>query len=1126
MTAVLITVAGSCVEELDGGIENGAEQEFLAFSARLSDEATKATPMTLLDGEEAGIIGYIYKTWPTGTDAIKTFAPWSQLQNKSFTFDGDQLEASSGMVKWSAVKAEAKTNGDANGNGYKLKIYAYTPASAPGMEVSFGTEDSYTLPAITYTSPNDISRQTDIVTAVAEVSTGFSQNIPLTFDHILTGIKFKAGFDCTVKSITISDVASTGTYTIGERWNGHDVLQTYTVSFENGKNVKAGDMITNDTDRTILFMIPQTFPESSTAAITLEYTEDGSNYNEITTSLDGKIWEEGRMITYTLHNDTGNTVDYIYFDLAAGDISITGGGNYQGFVFAEDGTTPVEVKDEHDDNNKYYVYQSSSNKREIGKRPQYPRVMYNKNLSWAEFITNGGKPIGEPLEQGFVEQVIEAWDNTDGTEGAVRNAGREHTDNYIHVSGELKCNLTIDNIYTRYTPPESNSRKTGSIGFVPSGNNSKLTLTLVGDNRLTCIHYQNGARGSDANKDNHNELIIEGLGSLTVADADFKKYNGGYYTNHYNAAIGSADHPSGSGDNSWGIVINSGVVFAGTTKAENSSAIGGGGNGTGYITINGGSVTAVATTTGTAIGGGIGYGEPGGEGYVNITGGNVYAYNFANADDIPSAAIGGAGSKESSGNTGVVNITGGNVYAQTALGTAIGGGSSKKLKGGDAVVNISGGTVIAKSLPVDNIPAGAGIGGGTGGINDEVNGGSAKVTISGNPIIRTGSIGGGKTNNSTGKIGSATINISGGDIQAQFVMAAGSGTTPTFTMTGGLIRNSDTSDQEYKHIENNGGAVYLEDGTFTMSGGEIRQCRAEKGGAIYIKGSASTTFSMTGGKITECAADMDGGAVYLEGGVVNLYGGKISHNLANNGNGGGFCIVGGNFSMDKNADSTKGNAQIFENAAFSQTNTGGKGGGIYVTSTGNNVNVSILSGSITQNSSDRVGGGLAVDMVENSTAAANVTVGTKDGDKLNPSISSNHTIVMGGGLYAKGANANITINSGKIIDNSISGYVSNPDVANEEGTVTLNGGDVTHVTVTYNNNAKFLGLQDSQVKEVTQNIVTATNSRMVVSMQLSMPQHTFSGWNTRPDGKGESYEHGGIMNLKSNLTLYAQWTRN
>ena len=130
---------------------------------------------------------------------------------------------------------------------------------------------------------------------------------------------------------------------------------------------------------------------------------------------------------------------------------------------------------------------------------------------------------------------------------------------------------------------------------------------------------------------------------------------------------------------------------------------------------------------------------------------------------------------------------------------------------------------------------------------------------------------------------------------------------------------------------------------------------------------------------------------------------------------------------------------------------------------------------------------------------------------------------MGGGLYANGAKANITINSGKIKGNTISGYVSNPDVANEGGMVTLNGGDVTHVVVTYNNNGSYLG---QAVKTATQKIVTATNSTMDVPEEFTLLGYKLEGWNTRPDGKGTDYIEGQTMNLSANLTLYAQWSRN
>ena len=1125
MSLAVLSVCSSCIKEMDGIMTDS--NEHICFVAGMSGQSTKASSAITLSGE-AGVIGYVYDEWPSA-DEISSLSPWEKLDGKSFTFDGDLLKANEDLVKWS----------DAVSVGDNIRVFAYAPASAPSMSVSYGTEGQYTLPAITYTVPSDISLQKDIIAATAEVGTGFRKNIPLTFDHILTGLKFKAGFACRINSIVISNVISNGTYTIGSGWSQGNSLQTYTISFSQAKTVNAGDMITNDGDNSVVFMIPQTFAAGSAASVTLNYNDGES----ISTSLAGAKWEEGRMITYTLYESEENESDTIYFDLTAGNVTITNT-TYYGSVFVAG--QAKAFTGEHKSDNRYHVYQSSTSqdarfaaytagntgyatetdfsKRQNCRIPDYAPVKY-RNILWSEFITN----------QTSVEDVIEIWDdgayirsdksnapdeNHIGT-AVVREVGRTHTMNYISVTGQgTVCNLTIDNIYSAIQQGVGNTsefrkRSIGGISYRPSGN-SMLTVNFIGDNRMGSLHID------DTPSD---KIVLGGTGSLTVADTDFLTVSNapsykndfgdskGYISNFWNSVIGNNTH-DGVGEKVYNLHINSGIVFAGATKAEDCTAIGGGGNGFGQVFINGGIVTAVATTAGTAIGGGMGHTANGGPGEVHITGGNVYAYNFANKWGISSSAIGGGGSMGQVGSDGTVNISGGSIYAYSELGTGIGGGSSSTQKGGNATITITGGHIIAKS----NSPIANGIGGGTGGTVNKVNGGTAEVTISGNPIIRTGSIGGGKTNNKGGQIGSAKINISGGDIQAQFVMAAGAGVAPSFKMSDGLIRNSDTDDTEYLHVQKNGGAIYLEDGSFTMTGGEIRQCSADKGGAIYIKGSETTNFSMTGGKITNCISKTDGGAVHLEGGNVSLSGGEVSHNLANRGNGGGFCIVGGNFRMPDG-----GTAKILENAAFSSNGNGGNGGGIYVTSAGGDVTVDIISGSITKNSSDRVGGGISIDMTGHETASAKVTVGKLGSDNLNPAITDNHTIILGGGLYANGTNADITINSGKIADNTISGYVSNPDVANERGTVTLNGGDVTHVTVTYNNNGSRLGFG---VETATQKIVTSTNSTMVVPVEFNRLGYKLSGWNTRPDGKGKSYTEGQIMNLESDLTLYAQWTVN
>ena len=1089
----------------------------LVDDADISNES-RGNAVSRLEGS-AGIIGYIKGT---------SWTLWDRLDHQRFEFAGDELSTTGDPIYWNAIKTTDN-----------LLVHAYAPNSIKSNVDNEQDNFDESSHSFTYTVPAVVSDQTDILVARTEVPSNYRSSIPLAFEHALTAVKFNIGFNCTVKSLKIEGLKNSGTYTFGEGWSEQSGNAAYEFTFggESDTNISLGAgerfKVLTDGENTLM-MIPQ---ELNGAKVTLTYDDNKT----IVSTLKDKEWKSGKMVTYTIYKERPNIV---YLDLAAGNVGIDGKTKrYSGAYFqTKDGTTSrIEITDgTHTNDVVYYVYQSTeSNRNTTGLVdgswviPSYPRVECG-GKPWSEYITNNA----------CVEDVIEMWDDGAHVKGSaatnekhigvsvVRDAGRSHTSNKINVIGQAGfiCNLTIDNVYSVYQQSgDPGYRTEGTLTFKPTQANSKMYLNLVGDNRLGNIHYCNFTR------DNGSAIVFEGTGSLTVADANFVtgKYNRysvtGYYSNHHSSAIGGSDDESN--DKSYGIIFKSGVIFAGSTQAENCSAIGAGGNEVGEIIIDGGVVTAVASTTGTAIGGGIGFSAEGGVGYVTINGGNVYAYNLQNPVDIPSAAIGGAGSSDSKGSDGYVTITGGNVFALSALGTAIGGGSSKTKRGGDAYVTISGGTVIAKSISVLGGPdggnsgvkllAGAGIGGGTGGTNGGVNGGTANVTISGNPIIRTGSIGGGKTNNSTGTIGSANINVSGGDIQAQFVMAAGSGISPTFTMTGGTVRNSDTSDEEYYHIQPHGGAVYLEEGTFEMSGGEIVNCSAIRGGAVYIKGNASTTFTMSDGKIYDCTSiknplypdiDPHGGAVYLEGGEVSLSDGSIFDNLANGGHGGGIYITDGNFEMTGTATALLGNSAIYRDGK------GGHGGALYVTSS-NNAQVSVLSGTISENSSDRLGGGICVDM-GNSDKTAEVTIGTASNTL--PSIISNHTILSGGGLFVRGSKANVTIKGGKIAENTTSAYVVNENVANELGMVSLLDEQVTtHVTVTFNGNGGTL-----EEGSIIQHIVTATNS-LLVTPTFTRAGYKFIGWNTRADGYGDGdYNDGKVMNIQTDLTLYAQWELN
>lgn len=1157
-----IVLLPSCMERLDVELASG---EYLTFRASLGEKDslktrsfaphfsiveevwpleldrkcadTKATLIyslndynTLNDNSAgAGVFGYYYSS----SDEAPKYTVWSQLENLNFKFDGDEM-TSENPPRWSTLTT---------GQGDMLRIFSYAP---------YDSEETDNIISIT-----DIAEsQTDIIAAVSEpidVSTSSPrESIKLDFEHIFTAIKINPGdFAGKISRISISGIHTGGTFTIGSGWTSNQNTNEYKI--ENISDALASPIL----------MIPQKLGADSKLSVV---TDDGT----YSVSLAGKEWKQGKLITYTL-NKEADVSDYIYFDLAAGDVVITDD-SYSGKIFSTTTTTndagesvtttdKEEVTGENTDGKKYYVYQSTeANKSTTGMvegdliLPVYPPVTYKGEL-WTDFIE------GQTGEDG-VTTVIEAWDRLSETEDGpakstiddylglsaeklnetkyndgVRGAGRTATDYRIDIEGDVgNTTLVIDNIYSAYQEVGESGerfdryRTEGGISFRPSASGSKLTVNIVGDNRLGCVHYSNNK------KDNGNELIFKGAGSLTVANTDFwkKTENGitGYYRNRSCSVIGSADYlpNSSKDDHAYNITIESGIIYAGATKAEFCTAIGGGGNGNSTITIKGGTVIAVASGTGTAIGGGSGMSQAGGEGTVTIEGGNVYAYNHANVINIPSSAIGGAGSKNDIGSLGTVTIAGGNVYAYSGLGTAIGGGSSFSQSGGNAEVTITGGNVIARS----GSDVSAGIGGGTtraGGENCGVswnsnksknkNGGNATINIgiegdrSANPILRTGSIGGGGSKKSDGNIGNATINIYGGDIQAQFVMA--DSPDNSFNMSGGLIRNSDTSDDEYTCIQKNGGAVYMEKGECNISGDAIiKKCSASsktsdaKGGAIYIKGG---TFDMSGGVIEQCSSNSDGGAIYLEGGDVILTGGTISNNVALNGNGGAVCIQGGNFLMK--------DAEISNNAAFDKNHSGtGNGGGIYVTSS-EELTVKLISGTISGNSSGRYGGGVCVDMRGKDDITTTVNVGTKDSI---PAIDNNAATHKGGGIYVDGTKASVNLNNGTVRQNQTTAYQINPDVAVENGLVTLaKDGITTQVTITFKNNNLYYNSEEDQTE--TQFVVSYTNNtlRSDVFDKLDSYYNTFVEWNTRRDGKGESYSNGQVVKLKENITLYARW---
>lgn len=1188
---------------------------------------TRATLISSFSGN-AGIIGYTQ----TG-EASATLV--NDLKDKSFTFDQEALSATSDPVPWKTINSSDIFN-----------VYAYAPFVAitgedsSGAALDGGTSQatgitqfvtSGTSPSLNYTVPTDVAAQSDLIVAKAtamKASSEYRKTVNLNFSHALTAIRFRVGFECYVKSVTIEGAYCTGTYDFTSgTWSSNTPKNFPLTVSDTGVHFDKNALLTDDSENhSPLFMVllPQTLPIDNPATagiyegvkVKLNYstTQEGE-YQDLVATIDGQVWEPGKMITYTINKN--ETIEYIYFDLAAGNVTIQASGSkyvYTGYVYTNGNGAKATVTGDHNSANKYYVYQSTAANRNstgwsgaVGSTmtlPSYPTVLSpdGDGKTWSQFVTNNPD----------AERIVGLWnDGSPASTHPLRQAGRTATSNEIKFTaaaspGDLLIDMVIDNIWLQndsyYTSTKSN--KDGPF-FLNGQNNAAhvgLDLRLKGDNFINRIIFdmRNTAdyfRVTSFDGDNSIN------GSLTVTPKNANPYDDDY------GMFGAVQSLDNSSKDHYGLEFNGGTTYvAGQLNYGNLSSmpavacVGGGPNGNiRNLRITGGILTVVAHCTGAAIGGGGGFTGRGGDADIFISGGQTYAYQFGGAVRykrpewaslrdlvITATAIGGGSSFTSSANEGNVTIEGdAYVYAQSVGGVAIGGGSSGGLKGGSANITIQGNpTIIAKSIigtitdptthVTHTVSAGTSIGGGSGGDEDNsytydvgtgydpdavANGGSAIITMQGSGVIYAGSIGGGKNGfmadaegGGARLLGSATVNLSGNVlVQGQFIMEAPDAeTAPTFTMTGGTLQPNKAGDV-FHYVKPNGGAVWIDGGTFSlsgtgiikdfsvsydagsgdgglggavymqstrrasafnMSGGTIRGCSAigldginGLGGAVYMSGGS---FTMSGGTIgggTKQAnlATNGGGGVYITGGSVLMQGGTISYNRSTAGSGGGIDVLGGTFTMNSETET----ANINNNFAYLN------GGGVNVTSS-EVAHVTVSKGNINSNYANNYGGGLCVIPTQDAV----ITFGEAEAANVNTQLKTNTAGLAGGGMYARGPHANITIHSGTLSGNSVIAAVPNQDVANEGGEVTLSGSaDVTKVLITFNKNADAAVVTGS----TTQYVVKATNS-LLAPPTVTRENYTFVEWNTRIDGSGTVYASGdSTRDIAGDITLYAIW---
>ena len=234
---------------------------------------------------------------------------------------------------------------------------------------------------------------------------------------------------------------------------------------------------------------------------------------------------------------------------------------------------------------------------------------------------------------------------------------------------------------------------------------------------------------------------------------------------------------------------------------------------------------------------------------------------------------------------------------------------------------------------------------------------------------------------------------------------AGSATDSLITVTGGttvlnMYRNVTLKNNHATIV--GGGAVLIDDGTFNMYGGSITSNSSNSdGGGVYVD--SASTFKMSGGSITDNYSDSDGGGVFVydTGTAFEISGGTISGNKADLQGGGVYVGSGAVLSIKggeiKNNQATQGGGVAIYNAA-------------QFTMSGGTIGPGNIAEDISVESS---GGGVYVSNTDFTMSGNAAIIG-------NIAQSSSVAGSWGGGVYSTNANFTMSGNAAIIGNTAIS----------------------------------------------------------------------------------------------------------
>ncbi len=200
-----------------------------------------------------------------------------------------------------------------------MNFYAYYPSTISNVSHTAGSS-----PTLSYTVPDNVSDQIDIMTATGtNVSGNTNSSTPLTFNHIFSAVQFNIGSsgmpNGTITGISLNNILCKGTYNFNGTWT-QDATTKKSFSQTVSSSTAGSTVIT--TGATTFMMMPQTL--GSDASITVTYSNGGT----LTKSISG-TWTAGNIYTYNI----SKTIPVANFGYT---------GNVQMYTIPLDGTYKIE----------------------------------------------------------------------------------------------------------------------------------------------------------------------------------------------------------------------------------------------------------------------------------------------------------------------------------------------------------------------------------------------------------------------------------------------------------------------------------------------------------------------------------------------------------------------------------------------------------------------------------------------------------------------------------------------------------------------------------------------------------------------------------------------------------------